>query len=263
MPVTSLDRAPVKHSGLCSIRYFRHEDVLTWPSVHPITGVIADAIELKPGSYLYFCEAIDNFRSFDEQQKNSTPGAAFDIQVQGALRGSNAHNTLSSQTMIYHEWVLLVDDRDGQVRMVGNEDSGADFSLKYTSGTRSNPRKTDVVWRWEHPNRAPVYSAEAFNIIIGGIIIRAGCLKLIKRFNVGAAGAPMNEGDINWTDPLFANKNILVIVSGIALPVDDGTGAIDWTGSIDRHIYKELASDTIQFIGSVMTDEKIEAYAWS
>jgi hypothetical protein len=263
MPITSLDKAPVKSSGVCSVFYFRHEDVETWPSVDPTSGIMLDAVQLKPGALLYFCEAIDSFKSFEEDEKESSAGNYFDISVKGALKGSNAANILALQTMAYHQWGLIVEDRNGVTRLVGNQDSGADLAIKYGSGDRNATRKTEISWKWQHPNTAPVYSATVFNIIIGGVIITAGCLRLIRRFRVGAAGAPMNEGDLSYTDAGFANKKLLVIASGLALPVDDESGMIDFTGSIERHIHKTLASDTIDFIGGVIDQEIIEIYAWS
>lgn len=263
MPVTSLDRAPVKHSGLCSIKYFRHEDVLTWPELHPVYGYIKDSIELKPDTYLYFAEAADSFRSFQESSKKSEAGDYFDISVEATLRGSSIGNILSLQTMMYHQWGIIVEDRNGVSRLIGNQDSGAKLMYDYTSGNRTDSRKTQLRWQWEHPNAAPVYGAQAFNIVIGGIIITAGCIKLHKRFRVGAPGAPMVEGDTLLTDPLFPNAKFLVIAGGLALPLDDGTSSIGFDSAIERHIYKPLASDTIEFVGSVIDQEIIEIYAWS
>lgn len=261
LPVSSLQKAPVKTGGLCSIRYCKLEDVLTWPDIDPLTGIMTSALQLKEGGVIYYCQAIDQSRSFEETQKDNLAGPFFEITVKGNLHGSNASNILSIQKMIHHQWVVIVEDRNGVTRLVGNQDSGATMFHNYTSGTVNDSRRSELSWKWEHPITAPVYTAVAFTIVIGGITITAGCIKQILRFKVGAPGAPMNGGDTLLINAGFVNKHLLIIVDGIVLPVDDLTGAIDWTGSIQRHVEKALASNTGEFIGSVVNEEIIEIYA--
>lgn len=262
-PVATLMDAPVKTGGICSVRYIKQEDVLAWPEIDPSTGIMTSSITVRPGAYIYLCESISDTRAFDEQQKSSTGGEYFDITVKAGLRGSDAAQILTLQRMKHHQFVLIVTDRNGVTRLIGNEDSGADLFMNYTAGDPQSSRKTELAWKWQHPTTAPVYTAEAFDIVIGGITITAGAIQLIMRFRVGDAGAPMAEGDTVLISSGFTNKYCLVLASGIALPVDDGLGTIDWTGSVERHIEKTLASNTITFIGGVVTGEIIEVYAFS
>lgn len=263
LPVMSLSKAPVKTGGLCKIFFFKIEDVKAWPAIDPLTGIMSASIELKEGAVLYICDTIDQGRSFEENQKDNLAGPYWDIIVKGSLRGSNASNILSTQKMVHHQWGIIAEDRNGVTRLIGNQDSGADFIQNYNSGTLSSSRKTDIAWQWQHPLTAPIYDAEVFEIIIGGIIITAGCITFIKRFEVGAAGSPMNQGDTLYINALLVNKKVLVIVDGMALPVDDFSGDIDWTGSIQRRIEKALASNTINFVGSVVNEEIVELYAYT
>jgi len=262
-PVATLAEGAVKSPGVCSIQYFKKEDVLTWPEEDPLTGMLASAVELKPGKLIYLAGSINPSRSFTETQKDSLAGQYFEMTVKASLSGSTAAHPLTLGTLMHHQWGLIVADKNGVTRLIGNEDACADFVMDYTTGQGSDSRKTELNWKWQHTQPAPIYTATAFGIIIGGIIITAGCITFIKRFEVGAAGAPMNQGDTLYINNLLQNKKILVIVDGKALPVDDFSGDIDWTGSIDRHIEKAFASNTINFVGSVFTDEIIEIYAYT
>lgn len=262
-PSASLTEAPVKSPGLCSIKLFKIEDVLTWPAIDPQTGIISNSIELKPGKVIYLLDAIDQTRAFNETQKEALPGSYHDITVAGSLRGSNAAQVLTIGTLKQHQWGILVKDKSGITRMIGNEDSGADMVINYSSGNGTESRKTEFTFKWQHPQPAPIYSATAFEIIIGGLMIIAGCITFIQRFEVGASGSPMNPGDTLYINSLLVNKKALVIVDGMALPVDDFSGDIDWSTSIDRHIEKAFSSNTVNFVGGVMNAEKIEIYAYN
>jgi len=267
-PVTTLQKSIIKSSGLCGVKFFRWEDVLEWPAIDPVTGIIASSIQMKPGTSIYLCQAVDHGRTFNEDEKSGPAGNFYDINVNGVIPGNSVPNLLSLQTMAYHKWGLIVDDRNGESRLIGNEDSGASFVQKYTSGDLSTSRTRSLTWEWQHSNPAPVYIAQAFNISIGGIIITVGHLTLIMRFQVGhndAHGNPpiMNDLDTVLIRPAFANKNLLVLADGVGLPVDDGSGDIDWTGLINRHIEKTFAGDTITYVGGVAQNEIIEIYAFS
>ncbi len=261
--VQSLQKSPVNTGGLCSIAYCKWEDVETFPAPNQVSGIITTALQLKAGKTLYLCQAVDKGRSLEEEAKKDSAGSFMDILVTGTLAGTNTANILSLNSMRFHRWVLIVKDRAGQSRLVGNKDAGAEFLYKYDAEDATGSRKHTLKWNWQHSLSAPVYQSQAFQINIGGQIITAGSLTFIMRFIVGQAGAPMVNAQTLLVNAAFANKNLLVIASGSVLPVDDLTGAIDFTGSIARHIEKAFASTQINFVGGVVQDEIIEIYAWS
>lgn len=263
LPVMSLGKAPVRTGGLCAIKLCRREDVLRWPVINPATGVMDAALVLAPGASLYYIDAIDATRSYSEKPNTGTPGRSYEITVTGSLGGSNAANILSLQTMVHHEWVIIAEDRNGVTRLVGNEDAGATLLDEYDAGTITTSRKTQLIFKWEHTSTAPIYTAQAFDIIIGGVLVTASSLQLIIRFQVGAVGAPMAEGDTLLVNSLLVNKKLLIMIDGMGIPIDDFSGAINWTGSIQRHVEKALASNTINFIGSVNNQEIVEIYAFT
>lgn len=262
-PVAALAEGTVKAPGLCSIKIFRREDVLTWPSFDPETGVLASAITLKPGKLIYLLESTDPSRSFAENQKSGPGGYFTEHTVKATLRGSTAAHHLTIGTLMHHEWGMILKDKDGSTRLIGNQDTAADVLRDYTSGQATDSRKTELTFKWQHPQPAPIYTATAFDIVIGGETITAGCIQLIEQFEVGATGSPMNAGDTLYVNNDLVNKRILVTIDGMSPPVDYLDGAIDWSTSIDRHLEKALASNTITFVGSVANAEKISIYAIS
>lgn len=267
LPVVTLQKTNPANPGFCKLRYCKHEDVASFPRFDPITGLLESALELKPGGVLYTFTSPGK-SSFSELFKASNPGGFYDVGVNLSAIGFNASNTLTLNTMRYHDWVILVSDRSGEVRLIGNKDKGAKFFNDYESGETgtSNFRKGPMRFAWQSVNKCPIYDGQTFDIIIGGQVITAGALTLIMRFEVGAVGAPMVNDDHLLANAAFANKNLLVIASGYALPCDDETGDIDWANppaSMIRHYHKTFAGNTIDFIGNVKDQEIIEIYAFS
>lgn len=87
-------------------------------------------------------------------------------------------------------------------------------------------------------------------------------LTLVERFQVGKPGAPMIATSTEYSSPLIAGKKVFVMAGGLGLPVDDGTGKIDFTDSAVRHVRKLDAENKILFVGGVAGDppEFIEIY---
>jgi hypothetical protein len=262
-PVTSLTKLPVKPSGLCKIIFFKWNEVFTWPAIDPVTGIVSTVIDLKPGGTFYIIESAEKNRIFSETKKFSDAGPYWEMRVT-AQHGSNTpNNLLSLFSMGFHQFGIIVYDRDGNQRLIGDKDSGAKLIDDYTSGDYFSSRVKTYTWSWKHALPAPIYSSQAFTIIIGGITVTTGCLSFLLRFRVGDPGAPMTDVDTTLTDSRFANKKLLVIASSLAVPCDDGSGDIDWTGSIERHYLKTLSGDTITWFGGVADKEIIEIYAFS
>lgn len=262
-PVQSLQKSAPETGGLCGFSIFKIEDVLYWPPVNPVTGIISEAIQFKEGKSFYIVQAADPGRSFDEEMKYDNAGPYADIKVDGSLAGHNSANILTLQAAPYHRWGAIITDRSGVYRLIGSNESGARFTWKYTSGDVSISRKTDFTLTWQPAVPAPLYQATTFNITIGGVSITAGKLTLLQRFRVGDPGAPMVDGQEVLTNPAFANRKLLIIVNAAALPCDDGTGNPDFTGSLERRYQKTDASDTATFLGGVIQGELIEIYAYA
>jgi hypothetical protein len=263
----NLQKAPViEPGGLCSFLIFKKEDVLSWPVKDPTNGYLASTVQLKPGKSFYLVAAVEKDRTFNEEQKYGDEGPYWEINLTGTIAGNTAANTLSAEQMQFSEWGAIVHDRDHITRLIGNADKCAKPFNKYSPADITGSRKRNLSFSWSFPLSAPIYAANAFLISVAGLPVTAGSITLIKRFQVGRPGSPMDDGDTVFTDAGFANKNLLVLANGIGVPCDDGLGAIDWTSppaSITRHYEKTLASDTMNWVGAVIQDEIIEIYAWS
>jgi hypothetical protein len=267
IPMQSLQKAPViEPGGLCSFVIFKKEDVLSWPSKNPLSGYLATTVQLKAGKSFFLVAATDKDRTFTEELKRGPEGPYYEILLTGVLPGNTASNTLSIEQMQFSDWGSIVHDRDGMSRLIGNEDSCAEFNNKYSPADISGSRKRNISFSWQNSLPLPIYSAQGFTISIGGVPVTAGKLTLIMRFQVGRPGAPMNDGDTSLVNAAFANKTLLVLANGIGVPCDDSSGDIDWTAppaAIARHYEKTFAANSMNWVGGVVQDEIIEIYAFS
>lgn len=155
--IGSLHKPKVNNSGLCLIQFCKWEDVISWPAIHPITGICSTPIILQPGANWHIIFAPDNDRAFTEQQQNSAPGSYYRIQVTGYLPGNDQETLQKIAPMPYHQYAMIVKDRHGLLRLIGDRDSGAEFSNSYTSGNQSGIRKRSLTFLWESVNPCPVY----------------------------------------------------------------------------------------------------------
>lgn len=258
----NLQKTTIKKGGFCTLTFIKHEDVLTWPTINPATGICNTSIALKPGGSFIQIEAIEKDRTVKEDLKEGAEGPYHEYIITGTMAGQTTGNILSVQAMKYHQWVIIAKDRYGIQRLYGNEDAGCRFKFSHALDDNSGVPKYNLQWGWQHANGAPIYAATVITIISsGGNSIAVGCMTLIARFKVGAAGAPMNDGDTVFTHAGLANKKILFITDGLILPVDDGSGAIVFTN--ERHVQKTLASNTATVAGGMVLGETTEIYAYT
>jgi hypothetical protein len=155
--IGSLTRPVVKNSGLCLIQFCKWEDVSQWPSIDPNTGICNTPIQLVPGANWNIFFAPDNDRAFTEQQQDSAPGSYYRVQVTGYIPGNDQATLQKIAPMPYHQYAMIVKDRDGLLRLIGDRDSGAEFVSNYTSGNQSSIRRRSITFSWETVNPCPVY----------------------------------------------------------------------------------------------------------
>lgn len=90
-----------------------------------------------------------------------------------------------------------------------------------------------------------------------GVPASSSKYQLLMRFVVGAAGAPMNDGDDLLTHPGLENKYVQVFV-GNGMKIPEFVAGI----TAERYITKYFAEDEINFIGGVTKNEVIEVYTY-
>jgi hypothetical protein len=164
-PVQHFRRPSVQPGGLCWVVYAKWQDVDKWPEVDPMTGLAKTAIQLISGKTWYECQVVDKGRIYTETEKQSTAGPYYEMQISGYLGGNSSSNTLNADVMIFNDYVVMFKDRDGQIRFIGNADSGADVQFSYTSADLSGSRKRNITFSWQHSLQAPIYIGNLKDIL--------------------------------------------------------------------------------------------------
>jgi hypothetical protein len=264
-PVQNLLRTAINPGGLCWVLFFNIQDVAAWPEVDPATGVINADILLKPGSSFYTLQTSEKGRIFKEALKYTNAGPLVDTEVAGTVCGNNLNHITSVAAMQHNRFGVLIRERNGEQRLIGNPDAGAVFSYDYTSGDIFSSRTRGVKFNFSAPGPCPIY--QSGNIILDTTVIPIGgstggtgggttgsTLQLVAKFEVGKAGAPMANGDTTFTNAGIATKNVMVFADGLFLPEVDNP--------FKRYIIKAPGSQQITFVGGVMQGEAISIFSF-
>lgn len=201
---TSLARhTRIKPGGLSRIIFFKIEDVQTWPELDPVTGVITTNLVLREGASFFTFEATNRDNVLEESSQSGNAGPYIEISVRGKLAGNSENAIMSLDAMKHHQFALLVTDKNGEMRLIGDEDSGADMAFSYTSSDGDGSRMNIIRWNWEHSRRAPIYCSD--EIVINDVIFEienCGCS--------GGSGGSGGGSGLNEVVP-FENEPTLVL----------------------------------------------------
>lgn len=154
--------------GWCSLLFFLHEDVENWPVIDPATGIIVTELTLKSGKSFYSIKGVENDRLFNENSRSGSAGISHEVSVNCKIGGNDNNITLTLGRLQHHIFGLLVKDRNGERRLIGDPDSGARLEFNYTSGDWNDQRGRLVRWVWASSQPVPIYD---FNIPTSGIAI--------------------------------------------------------------------------------------------
>lgn len=239
---TSINRpSEINPGGLCSIIFFLWEDVAQWPSINPATGIISDSVVMKAGKSIYTIQPTETERYFKEEPISNAAGPAHNIQVNCRLGGNTNAATLALGKYQHHQFGLIVKDRNGEQRLIGNDETGARISYDYTSGDFSEQRIRNIKWIWQSSQPVPIYHSGGVSGVVPPVCAQ---YYLVDRFRVGAVDAPMDNGDTTYTNAALIDHNFLLFADGIYLiQVTDNPG--------QRYVTKAYNSDTITFNGGV------------
>lgn len=156
-PLQHFRKPNVRTGGLCWAVYARKEDVQLWPQMHPATNLAYTPIKLYEGKTWYQLLAVDKDRILSENMEDSPAGPWWKIQSSCYFGGNNSNHILTSGLLAFDEVVLMIQDRDGNIRLIGNEDAGASFTTAYSSGDKDQSRKRTISFYWEHTMPAAIY----------------------------------------------------------------------------------------------------------
>jgi hypothetical protein len=176
-PVQHMRRPEVHPGGLCWVIFCKWEDVMVWPEIDPQTGIVNTTFQLFPGKTWYNLQVTFKGRLYNEIPKRSNAGPYWEMQVTGYFGGSNSNHTLSAFASRFHQYVVMFKDLDGEIRFIGNQDSGAEIESPYGSGDKDASRKRSITFGWEHANPAQIFQGNANGIltdIITAPFIRLG-----------------------------------------------------------------------------------------
>jgi hypothetical protein len=258
-PVQNLLRTPIETGGLCWLLFFLHQDIDSWPEVDPVTGVITSNLVFKTGRNFFTAQFGEKDRIYKEDLKQSASGPYVETTVQGILFNDSGNAITGVNAMIYNRFGLLIKERTGIQRIIGNKDAGAKFEYDYTSGSISTTRQRQCKWIFESPNPAPIY--QGGGIVINGTVIPVGTsggsgsstptLALHASLYV-SSGNTLEPGDLTYTHPDLAGKTIMVFANGIYISTLAIAG--------QRYCTKALNDTTITFNGGVGDMETIDIF---
>lgn len=236
-PVQGLSEASrIYPGGLCEVLFTPWENVLTWPAIDPLTGGVSDEIELRPSTVLYTAELNQQTKIFGEETQEASPGHFHAMEVAATLPGNVPENVLILSSMKFHRFLVIFKSKNGDFRFLGNEDSGAKLSYRYTDGDGGKSRNRELKFNWSHQNAAPIYLGTLTEIPI--TIASGGNFMFIEAFKV-KAGEAIEPGGSTYTNALIENKKVFVIINEqkiLSTDVNDMDG--------DRYIAKSLLSDS-------------------
>jgi hypothetical protein len=227
--------------GYCTFLLFLHEDVEQWPVIDPATGIISDSVQLKTGKAFYVIRMGETDRFFKEEMQVGAGGPFHNITVNGKFVGNTNNATLLLGKYQHHQFGLLVKDRNGEQRLIGDKHTGARINFDYTSGDWNEQRGRNISFTWKNPQPAPIYHAGGISVIIPPV---CQSYYLIAEFRVGAVGAPMVNGDTTFQDSDLANQNFICFADGVLVHQVTDTDT-------QRFCTKPYSSDTITFNGGV------------
>jgi hypothetical protein len=156
-PIQHLDKPAIAVSGLCYFFFTPVENVAVWPLIDPQSGVYITGIVLKEGKTWFRCEVIDADRDYREASKTDAAGPFIETALEGFLPDDSPTNALSFSAMQYHQYVIVLKERNNMMRMLGSEDAGVRFARTYESADADGTRGSKLVFSWQSPLPAALY----------------------------------------------------------------------------------------------------------
>lgn len=153
--MTKADR--IKPGSWCWLMFYKWEDVLFWPPVNPATGTITEQIILKNDAIFLWIRPSEQDRFFREELKYDGAGPYYEDIVNCKLPGGSISHILTLAVLPYHQFGILLLDRNGEKRLIGNKDAGARLFWKYDTGTLDGSRGREIQWKFESALPAPIY----------------------------------------------------------------------------------------------------------
>lgn len=149
---------PDNIGGVCSIKFVPKDWILTDATLSIQKNKTLSAVVLKPTRNWLELLPLHDSTSFTEPQQNSSAGTLYAQSIVANVSGeSELLNTLMN-ALPYVEVVVLVKDRMGNIKLVGNKSHGLTFSTQLATGMIGAEKNVYAVsFQGESAERAPLY----------------------------------------------------------------------------------------------------------
>lgn len=142
--------------GLRSFRFVHASSVLAFPAI--LNGKVSSAVQLVADHEWLTGYATAYTSNFIENAKQSPHGVYYEQSLSGLAPGDYVELLDLIQSKEDQDFVLLVEDARGQIRLVGGFGFPLRFLSDYSSGSaRSDMKGFDFKFSGIAPFRAPVY----------------------------------------------------------------------------------------------------------
>lgn len=157
LDIQHLDKPAIHPGGLCEFFFAKLEDVEIWPQLNPQTSTYTEEVILRAGASWYRCQVIDPERDYKEESKTAEGGPYVDVRLAGFLPDDSPLNTVTIAGMMLHDYVIVLQERNGMRRLIGNEDAGAKFTHSYDSSDGDGTRGRQLVFTFKSTAPSGIY----------------------------------------------------------------------------------------------------------
>lgn len=147
--ITDLKKLPINVSGLCQFLYVPVDEVAQFPEVDPVNNTALSPVVLKAGRNWRTLKGIDKGQALSIAPKSDTGGD----YIESAATAFHPDSDVLSESQFFKlkqfDYLLMLKERNGMIRIIGNEYAGAQFSYDYTSGEASSQRGHNLSFNWQ------------------------------------------------------------------------------------------------------------------
>ena len=112
-------------------------------------------VQPTPGKAYFNIKTKNYFSEFIEKQKSSNAGEFFEVQLSLKLINIDEDTLQKLRSMHRKQFYVIIKERIDEYTLIGNSDSGADFSFERSSGKLKSSDSNEAIvkfnWQTEEP----------------------------------------------------------------------------------------------------------------
>lgn len=143
------------NGGICAIEIIPTE----WLPANPVmdfnTGKIISVI--NPTNPWLLLSFIPRSYEYTETPKQSSSGTYYEITATGVLNNIDAAMRQRLETLQYHQHIIQLKDRAGNIKLIGTKDRGADVQITYNYSNTSGGMQTATFSLYFESEQSPPY----------------------------------------------------------------------------------------------------------